>query len=75
MGELHMSFQKKFTTSDQRVIQTFTIRLGGSVTKDEKRTRGYEPSKPTRGMKLDQEVITSEHMDVKNPKIAGRHGG
>ena len=64
--------------SGHRVVQEFTISPSGSGAKDRKPTSGDRRSIPYRGAEPhvpEAEVITSEHVDSKGLKIAGRHGG
>lgn len=82
-----MDSENKTRKNKNRVEQVFTIKLkGGSPTKKEqvKSQEGsivFRGGKPDIGVKRGEssqpegEIIYSEHIELENQKIMGRHGG
>jgi hypothetical protein len=79
MGSKSKEIQNKSMVSktDGRVVQKFTIKLTGTKSQMKKPIRGPNGSivRFRSGEEPEAEVVTSEHVEAKNQKIDGRHGG
>lgn len=69
-----MKVRKVSVNGEERVIQIFSVKPKDQKSKGERQTRGGK--RVTRGKAEDSnpEVISSEQIDLKDIKIAGRHG-